>query len=116
MPGPGSGSGRGLRRIGAATLWIEAVVLVLAVVGLQGLRQGSRGPAMAAVGALALGCVLCALVQQRQRGPGLGLVLQLLVVAAGVLLWPLYALGLVFGALWVVYLRFLRGLATGALH
>lgn len=108
--------GRGLRRIGAATLWIEAVVLGLAVVGLEGLQQRSSGPAMGVVGALALACVLGAFLQQRRVGPQLGLVLQLLVIAAGVLLWPLYALGAVFAGLWIAYLRFLRGLATGALH
>jgi hypothetical protein len=100
--------GRGLRMIGAASLVIEAIVLGLALVTIHALHPTTSGDALAAVGVLTGLAVLTAAIQRLRIGPGAGLVVQLAVVAAGLLIWPLFILGAIFGGLWVFYLRMLR--------
>jgi len=106
----GRDPGRGLRAIAAATLLLEALVLLLALLGYAGLHHGSRVPGTVALLGLVALCVVGSGLLRRRVGAPLGLLVQVLVVAAGALVWPLYPLGVVFGALWLGYLRLRREL------
>src|SRR5579884_4072322 len=103
-----SDPGRGLRAIGMATLALEAVVLLLALVAAYGLHRHLRPATVGVLLGLTAGAIVLAPLQRRRAGPPAGLVLQVLVVAAGVITWPLYLLGAVFAALWMAYLRLRR--------
>ena len=113
MTAPRRDPARSLRAIAAGTLGIEAVVLGLALVAIHGLHPDAPGTHLAAIGALIALCVVVAAGQRSRLGPAAGAVLQLLVVAAGLLAWPLYALGVIFGLLWFAYLRLRRALPPG---
>lgn len=98
--------------LGAATLGIEAIVLGLALVTIHALHPATAGSALLAVGVLTGLCLAIAAGQRWRAGPAAGLLLQLLVMAAGVLIWPLFILGAIFAGLWAVYLRFHRSLRS----
>lgn len=115
-PGRAPDPGRGLRRIGSATLWMEALVLGFALVGINGMGGSAAGASLALVGALAVLCIAVAFLQKFAAGPAIGLALQAFVIASGAVSWPLYALGAVFAGLWLLYLRYLHLLASGVLH
>lgn len=100
---------RGLLAIGMAGLVLEALVLVLAAPAVAAAERGhvvawhlayllSLAAALAAAGA----------VLRRLRRPLPGTVVQPFVVAAGVITWPLYPVGLIFAGIWVYYLRLWR--------
>lgn len=91
--------------MGAATLGLEAVVLLLALLGWYGLHRHVRLPGVVVLLGLAFLAVGCAFAVRFRAGLIAGLALQGLIVVAGVLLWPLFVLGLVFGIVWAGYLR-----------
>jgi len=96
-----------VRGVGAGTLVAEALVLLLAVLPLRALGGHASGAAVATVGVLAaLAVVLAGLLRHRWAWSA-GSVLQVLLLAAGVLHWSLAALGLLFGLVWayVLYVR-----------
>ncbi len=102
--------GRSLAAVAAATLALQAVVVLLAVPMVISLTRHHL-PAAGVGYLLALPLLLIvAAGTQRRGGVGvaLGTVAQPLVVAGGVVTWPLYLLGLVFAALWVGYLSLRR--------
>jgi hypothetical protein len=105
---------RSLTSIATATLLLEAFVLLLALVGLYGLHHDVRAVPMAGILALAAGCTVVAFLQRRPLGIALAFGLQALVVAAGLWLWPLFALGVVYAGLEAGYLRLRRGLPATA--
>jgi len=99
-----------MRRLCATVLIFEAIVIGLAIpvaVRVGHLSAGSAGPAG---GALAGAAVLVAIaVSLRSTGrPGLrialvtGSILQLAMIASGVVVPVMYGLGVIFGALWTV--------------
>ena len=99
-----------MRRLCATVLVFEAIVIGLAIpvaITIGHVSAGSAGPAG---GALAGAAVLTAVaVSLRSTGaPGLrialitGSVLQLLMIASGAVVPPMYGLGVIFGALWTV--------------
>jgi hypothetical protein len=79
-------------------------------------EDGLTGGTLAVLLALAGLLFVAAGLQRSRAGPALGSVLQLAVIATGVLLPAMYVLGLVFAAAWVYLLRVRRDLAraTGA--
>ena len=103
--GYGGGGGRGMRRLCATVLVMEAIVIGLAIPVAITIGHASPRAAGYAGGALALAAVLLAGVVGR---PGLqvalvaGSVLQVLVIAAGALVPVMYALGVIFAGFWVL--------------
>lgn len=93
-----------MRVLAASVLLFEAIVVALAIPA--ALALGSAGPAAVGwwFGAAAVGCLLAAGLLRRRAGYVLGSVLQVAVVASGVLLPAMYLLGGLFAALWVLAL------------
>jgi hypothetical protein len=106
-----------MRRLCATVLVFEAIVIGLAIpvaVRIGHVSAGSAGPAG---GALAGAAVVTAIaVSVRSTGlPGLrialvtGSILQLVMIASGVVVPVMYALGVIFCALWTVAILLGRG-------
>jgi Protein of unknown function (DUF4233) len=96
--------GKGIRQLCGTVLCMEAVVIALAILPAIVLEHANRALAAGVGGALALCALLIGGVVGRPRmGWALlaGTVLQLLVIAAGVIVPVMYALGVIFAALWV---------------
>lgn len=92
-----------MRRLCSTVLGMEAVILLLAIVPAKVLEHISAGTAALVGGGLALLAILLAgLVGRPRMGWALyaGSVLQLLVIASGVMIPAMYALGAIFTALW----------------
>jgi hypothetical protein len=97
---------RGLYAIGSAGLALEALVLLLSVPAVLSVERGHVS--WLRVGYLAVMAVLFvvgAVVLRRRGGKGFGTALQLLAIAGGVITWPMYVVGLAFGAIWIYWLR-----------
>lgn len=92
-----------MRRLCGTVLIMEAVVVLLAIVPAKVLEHVSGGTAGTLGGGIALAAiVLAGLVGRPRMGWALyvGSVLQLLVIAAGVVIPAMYILGVIFTALW----------------
>jgi uncharacterized membrane protein YidH (DUF202 family) len=97
---------RGLLAIGAAGLAIEALVVLLATPAVLSLDRGQ-------VSAVAVGCLLALFVLlcigagviRRSWGKRFGTVIQPLVFLTGFFTWPMFVIGVIFGAIWVYYLH-----------
>jgi Protein of unknown function (DUF4233) len=100
---------RGLVGVGIGGLALEAIVLLLAA---PAVATAERGHVSAAgVGyllGLAVLVVVAAAVLRRPGGRLVGSAVQPLVIAAGVVTWPMYVVGALFAAIWVYYLRLWR--------
>ncbi len=102
---PGRPSGlrdpvRAVRGLGAGTLLLETIVLLLAIQPIRQLGGGLSGVAIGVIVALAVfATVLAGLLRRSWAWPA-GAVLQALLVLAGFLHWSLGALGVIFGLLW----------------
>ena len=96
--------GKGIRQLCGTVLIMEAVVIGLAILPAIVLEHANRGLAGGIGGALAVCALLIGGVVGR---PGMGwalwagTVLQVLVIAAGVVVPAMYVLGVIFAALWV---------------
>ncbi|MGH3771788.1 MAG: DUF4233 domain-containing protein [Pseudonocardiaceae bacterium] len=103
---------RGLRGIFAGTLVMESIVvgLALLVVGRIGAGLGGLAGWYTAALALAMGVAAC--VQRRPWGVGLGLALQVAMVAGWFAHPALGGLGLLFMLVWL-YLLYLRSAVAG---
>jgi hypothetical protein len=105
-PVPAAGTPpRGLFAVGSAGLAIEALVLLLAVPAVISAQRGHVSAL--GVGYLAGLAVLLVLTAARLRKPGgkvAGTVVQLLVVAGGVVTWPMYVVGAAFAGIWAYWL------------
>lgn len=113
-PPPRSGlrdPGRAARGLGAATLALEALVLLLAIQPIRILGGRLGGAALGAVLALAAVAVLLAAMMRRAWAWYAGTVLQVLLLLAGFLHWSLGALGVVFLAAWLYVLHVRRVLS-----
>lgn len=98
---------RALRGIMSGLLLLEGVTVLLALAAVAHLSGLDAGLLVA----LAVGLIgLCAAVRRPWVG-AVGTALQVLVVAAGVLAWPLFVLGLLFGGMWLAGVRMGRDLA-----
>lgn len=98
---------RAVRGLGAATLALEALVLLLAIQPVRMLGGELTGPAIGVIVALALGAVALAAALRRPWAWYAATGLQGLLLLAGLLHWSLGALGLIFGLVWgyVLYVR-----------
>jgi len=98
---------KGLRGVMAGTLFMEAIVVGLALLVVAKLGGGVSSVAGWTVGLLALAMLLAAFVQRRPLGLPVALALQLVMIACWPLVPTLGALGLIFAAVWA-YLLWLR--------
>jgi hypothetical protein len=90
-----------MRRLCGTVLAMEAVIALLTIVPAKVLGHASVGTAAAVCGAIALvAIVLSGYVGKRPWALYAGSVLQLAVIATGVLLPVMYFLGVIFTALW----------------
>jgi hypothetical protein len=99
---------RGLFGIGAAGLIFEAIVVLLATAAVA--SPGSHHPGWQLGYLFGVAGLLFLIGGMIRRRGGLvaGAVVQLLVIAAGFVTWPMYVLGVVFALVWVYYLRLWR--------
>lgn len=100
---------RGLVGIGIGGLTLEAIVLLLAT---PAVATAERGHVVAwhlgYLLALAVLLVVAAAWLRRPYGLVPGTVVQPLVIAAGVVTWPMYVVGVLFALIWAYYLRLWR--------
>jgi hypothetical protein len=104
-PGPP----RGLVGVGIGGLVLEALVLLLAA---PAVATAERGDVtwwhVAYLLALAVLLIVAAALLRRPYGRVVGSAVQPLVIAAGVITWPMYVVGALFTGIWVYYLRLWR--------
>jgi len=103
---------RGLRGIFAGILVMEAIVVGLALLVVDRIGGGLGGLAGWYTAGLALAMVVAACVQRRPWGLGLGLTLQVAMVAGWFVHPALGGLGLLFVMVWG-YLLYVRWAASG---
>jgi hypothetical protein len=100
---------RGLVGVGTGGLVLEAIVLLLATPAVATAERGHvvgwhLGYLLAAAALL----VLAAALLRRPGGRLFGAAVQVVVVGAGVVTWPMYVVGLAFAGIWAYYLRLWR--------
>ena len=89
-----------VRGLGAGTLGLEAIVLLLAIQPLRLFAGHFSGFGVGVVIGLAVLCVVVAGMMKRSWAWHAGTAVQVLLIAGGLLHWSLAALGLIFGAAW----------------
>jgi hypothetical protein len=89
-----------VRGLGAGTLGLEAIVLLLAIQPIRILGGDLSGWGVGAVVALAVLAALVAGSMKRKWAWHAGTALQVLLLVGGLLHWSLAVLGLIFGAAW----------------
>ncbi|GIF26485.1 hypothetical protein BJ973_005846 [Actinoplanes tereljensis] len=96
-----------VRGLGAGTLVLEAIVLLLAIQPIRIMGGHLSGWGIGAVVGLAVLAILLAGMMKRPWAWPAGAVLQVLLVACGLLHWSLAVLGIIFGAAWA-YAAYVR--------
>lgn len=100
--------------VGAAGLAFEALVLLLAIPAVTTAQRGHvHVVGVVYIAVLAVLLVVGAGSLRRRGGVAAATVLQLLVILAGVVTWPMFVVGLVFAGIWAYWLH-LRRLAGRA--
>ncbi|GAB2593578.1 hypothetical protein Aab01nite_35960 [Paractinoplanes abujensis] len=96
-----------VRGLGAGTLVLEAIVLLLGIQPIRIMGGDLNGWGIASVIVLAVLAALLAGMMGRSWAWPAGTVLQVLLLASGLLHWSLAVLGLCFGGAWVyaLYVR-----------
>jgi hypothetical protein len=94
-----------VRGVGMATLILEAIVLLLALVPISKLSTGISGGQLVVLAGLAVGCLLVCGLLRRPWGWRLATVLQLAVVLTGFIHYTMFVLGGVFLLIWLYVLR-----------
>jgi Protein of unknown function (DUF4233) len=108
---------KGIRQLCGTVLAMEAIVIGLSIPVAIVLEHTRRGPAGGVGGGLAVCAILLSgLIGRPRMGWALwaGTALQALVIAAGVVVPAMYALGAIFAALWVTGIWLARRHATPA--
>ncbi|MCW3844962.1 DUF4233 domain-containing protein [Micromonospora yasonensis] len=99
---------RAVRGLGAGSLALEALVLLLAIQPIRLVGGHLSGAAIGAIVALAVACVLLAGQMKRPWAWHAGTVLQGLLLLSGLLHWSLFVLGVMFGLVWAYALHVRR--------
>ncbi|MEV0726610.1 DUF4233 domain-containing protein [Micromonospora purpureochromogenes] len=99
---------KAVRGLGAGTLALEALVLLLAIQPIRVVGGDLSGAAIAAIVALAVVCVVLAGRMGRPWAWPAGTVVQGLLLLSGLLHWSLLALGIIFGLVWAYALHVRR--------
>ena len=102
-----------VRGVGAGTLAIEALVLLLAIVPLAKLGGSRTGPAIALVVSLAVLCALLAGLLRYRWVWYAGVAVQAALLVGGLLNLALAALGVLFAAAWGYVLHVRRTVLSG---
>ena len=102
---------KGLRGVFAALLVLESIVVLLALLVLPKFGEGATPLGVAAIVAVAVAMIVTSGLQRRPWGLGLALALQVAVLACGLLVPALGAMGLVFALVWGVILLLRRDVA-----
>jgi hypothetical protein len=92
--------GAAVRGLGAGTLGLEAIVLLLAIQPLRLFAGHFSGFGVGVVVALAVLCIALAGMMKRPWAWHAGTAVQVLLLVSGLLHWSLAGLGLIFGAAW----------------
>ena len=96
-----------VRGLGAGTLVLEAIVLLLAIQPIRLLGGNLSGWGIGAVVTLAVLCAVIAGSMKRSWAWNAGTAVQVLLLASGLFHWSLAALALIFGAAWA-YATYVR--------
>ncbi len=96
-----------VRGLGAGTLALEAIVLLLAIQPIRLVGGNLSGWGVGAVVTLAVLCAVLAGSMKRRWAWHAGTALQVLLLASGLFHWSLAVLGLIFGATWA-YASYVR--------
>jgi hypothetical protein len=97
---------RGLYAVGSAGLTIEALVVLLAIPAVISAQRGHVSVAgVSYIGAVVVLLIVSIAVLRRRPGKVFGSVVQALVIAAGVVTWPMYVVGAAFAGIWIYWLR-----------
>jgi hypothetical protein len=96
-----------VRGLGAGTLVLEAIVLLLAIQPIRVLGGNLSGWGVGAVVTLAVLCIVIAGVMKRSWAWHAGTAVQVLLLASGLFHWSLAVLALIFGAAWA-YATYVR--------
>ncbi|SCG64234.1 DUF4233 domain-containing protein [Micromonospora halophytica] len=99
---------KAVRGLGAGTLALEAVVLLLAIQPIRVVGGELGGGAVVAIVTLAVACVVLAGQMRRSWAWHGGTVLQGLLMLAGLLHWSLLVLGIIFALVWAYALHVRR--------
>ncbi|TCB96624.1 DUF4233 domain-containing protein [Micromonospora zingiberis] len=91
---------RAVRGLGAGTLALEALVLLLAIQPIRVAGGDLGGAAIGAVVALAVAAAVLAGLMRRSWAWHAGTALQGLLLLSGLLHWSLFALGVIFALVW----------------
>jgi Protein of unknown function (DUF4233) len=102
---------KGLRGVYAATLTLEAIVVALALLVLSKFGAGATPFGVTVITGLAVAMVVAAGLQRRPWGLWLALGLQAVMIACGLLVPALGAMGVVFALVWGGILLLRRDLA-----
>lgn len=102
---------KGVRGVFAATLVLESIVVLLALLVLPKFGQGATPLGVTAILLVGLGMIVAAGLQRRPWGLGLALGLQVAMIACGFLVPALAVMGLVFGGVWAGLLFLRRDVA-----
>lgn len=97
-----------VRGVGAGTLVLEAIVLLLAIQPIRMLSGRLSGYGVGAMAVLAGLCIVLAALLRRNWAWYAGIGLQVLVLATGVFQLAIAVLGLVFGGIWLYVLHVRR--------
>ncbi|PZG10775.1 DUF4233 domain-containing protein [Micromonospora craterilacus] len=99
---------RAVRGLGAGTLALEALVLLLAIQPIRVVGGDLGGPAIGVVVALAVASAVLAGMMRRSWAWHAGTVLQGLLLLSGLLHWSLFVLGVMFALVWAYALHVRR--------
>jgi Protein of unknown function (DUF4233) len=102
---------KGVRAVFAATLVLESIVVLLALLVLAKFGAGATPLGVGLIVGLAVAMIVAAGLQRRPWGLGLALALQAVMVACGLLVPALTVLGVVFALVWLGLLLLRRDLA-----
>lgn len=103
---------KGARGVFAATLVLEAIVVLLALLVVPRFGSGSTALGFGVIAGLAIAMILASGVQRRPWGLGAALVLQVLLVVAGFVFVPALGLvGIVFAIVWAILVWMRREVA-----
>ena len=101
-----------MRGLGAGTLVLEAIVLLLAIQPIRIFAGHLSGWGVAAVITLAVLAILLAGLMSRPWAWSAGAVLQALLIACGLVHWSLAVIGIIFAAVWA-YAAYVRKTILG---
>lgn len=92
---------KGIRGVFAATLILEAIVVLLAMLVLPKFGSGATAAGVISMSVLAIAMIVGSGLQRRPWGLAYALVLQLAVFACIVFVPALWVIGVVFAAVWI---------------